>query len=331
MSLFKFRKKTTRAIRGHQSVRRGGDIQKLYIKVNSPRIVIIQIMSGFSKGIKLALILAILGGIGWGGYRGLKHVFIDNEKYQLKEIKLKTNGHLDHARVVQIGKIDLDASIFAIDTDDVRSRLQALPEVIDCDVAHRLPGTLKINITERVPVVWIECKSLDFPGRKNGGVLADKDGITFPCEGALWDTARDLPVIVLQKASDQNFNHGTKMHHSDAMRALNLIQLFNHHDVRSEWMPERVILLTDYSMEAVSNDGTRATFGMYDHKRQMEDFIKICDHTRKTNRTINHINLIPQKNIPVKFAGGPMLIHPQQQPETVSPHDRQIQSILDRN
>lgn len=331
MALFKFRKKTTRSTRAHRTARRGGDIQKLHIKVNSPRIVWLQIISGVKKGIITAIILAILGGIGWGGYRGVQHAFIDNEKYKLQEIKLKTNGHLDHARVVSVAAIDLDASIFAIDAMEVQNRLNALPEVIDCEVKHRLPGTLKINITERVPVVWIESQQLNFPGRKKGGILADKDGITFPCEGALWQTSQDLPVIVIQKSSTQAFNHGNKMKHSDAFRALHLIHLFNQETIRSEWMPERVILLNDYSMKATCNNGTQAIFGMYDHERQISDFIKISNHTRETNRSINHVNLIPKKNIPVKFVGGPVLVQPLQQPESVSPHDRQIQSILDRN
>ena len=318
MALLKPRKKNTRSTRVHHSARRGNDIQKLHIKVNSPRLVWIQIMRGIGKGIKIALFLAILGGLGWGGYLGVQHVFIKNEKYKLREIKLETNGHLDHARVVSIADIDLDASIFAIDADEVRNRLKALPEVIDCKVKHRLPGTLHINLTERVPVVWIECQKLHFPGRKNGGILADKEGITFPCEGALWQTSQNLPVIVIQESSAKNFTHGTKMKHPDAIRALDLIQLFNEQNLRNEWMPERIILLTDYSMEVVCNDNTRALFGMYDHHRQISDFIKISNHTRHTNRTIDHVNLIPKKNIPVKFAGGPKLI----QSATDSPNDQ---------
>jgi cell division septal protein FtsQ len=311
MPLLRPRKKTTRSQRSHNTTRRGGDIQKLHIKVNSPRIVMIQIMRGVAKGLKLAILLAMLGMIGWGGYKGVRHVFIDNEKYRLQEIKLETNGHLDHARVVSIAGIDLDSSIFAIDADQVRDRLKSQPEVIECSVKHRLPGTLHISITERVPVVWIECAKLGFPGRINGGILADKDGITFPCEGNLWQTAENLPVIVIHDATDEAFIHGTTMKHSEALRALHLIKMLNDNELRTENSPERVTLLTNYSMEAHCNDGTRATFGMYEHKRQIADFIKICDHTRQNQRIMTHVNLIPKKNIPVKFAGGPVLVHPQ--------------------
>lgn len=328
--MFKSRKKTSHSSRDHRTLRRGGDIHKLHIHVNSPRIVMTQVMSGISKGIKTFLVLSLLGLVAWGGYLGLRHVFIDNEKYKLREIELVTDGHLDHSRVVNEAGIDLNASLFEIKTKDVRTRLINLPEVIDCDVRQHLPGTLKITLKERVPAVWIECAKLNFPGRAQGGVLADKDGITFRCKGTLWQSARDLPVIVIHDTKADAFNHGSPMQHRDATRALRLVELFAERQVRNIWQPERVILRNNYSMEAVCNDGTRAIFGMYEHQRQMDDFLKISEHARLTRREIDHINLIPSKNIPVRFAGAPVNVKPQRTPQTVSQQERKIQSILER-
>lgn len=328
MSLFKRRKKTTRSPR---MPRRNGDLQKLHIKVSSPRIVMLQVFSGLGKAMKLATVLALLGLVVWGGYRGLNHLFLGNEKYKLQVIDLQTNGKLDHARLVKIAGIDLNGSIFAVNAEEVRNKLRALPEVVDCQVERRLPGTLKVAVTERVPVVWLECEQLGYPGRKNGGVLADADGITFPCAGNFWNAYRDLPVIVAGRAQPDAFVHGSKMKHPEVMRALHLVRCFETGKVRSQWQPERVILVNDYSLEAVCNDGTRAVFGMYDHERQLGDFVTICEHSLKTGRTVRHINLIPKKNIPVKFAGDAVLVKPRKTPPVASPRTREIESILNRN
>lgn len=328
MARFKPRRKTTRSPR---NVGKGGDLQKLHIKVSSPRIVMFQVMHGMVKGVKYFILLILLGLIGIGGYKGIQHLFLGNEKYRLQEIDLQTNGQLDHARVVEVTGINLAASIFAINTGDVKDALQELPEVIDCDVERRLPGTLKIKVLERVPVVWIECETLGFPGRRHGGILADAGGITFPCEGALWSAAKDLPVIVVKEAKSDAFQHGSKMKHAEVMRALHLVKTFYASNVRAEWLPERVVLVNDYSMEAIGNDGSCAVFGMYDHDRQIEDFISIREHTLKTRREVVHINLIPRKNIPVKFEGGPVLVKPKRKPQVIDPREREIQSILNRN
>lgn len=328
MPFFNSRRKTTRSPR---VARKGGDLQKLHIKVTSPRIVMFEIMRGLGKSVRVVVILALVGMAGWGVYLAARHIFIDNEEYRLQEIKLETNGHIDHARVVEVTGIDLESSIFAIDTDHVRKRMHDLPEVTHCGVERRLPGTLQITLTERKPVAWLQSALHGFPGKAEGGALVDEDGVTFPCEGALWDISQNLPVVMVGDAARDAFHHGGKMKHAEVMRALHLVRAFNAGDVRADWMPEKILLLNDYSMQVVCNDGSRAVFGMYDHERQLADFITVREHALKTRRMIEHINLIPRKNIPVKFGGEPVLVKPRKKPAPRTPHEREIESILDRD
>ena len=334
MSFFKLRKKTTRssrAPRGYHPVRRGRDTLQVQVHVSSPRIVMIQLMRGLLLSAKITLFLAVIAGILWSGFLGIKHVFIDNPNYQLKEIYLQTNGHLDKNRVIQVTHINTSGSIFEIDAKAVRKSLKSLPEVIECSVKRRLPGKLYIKVTERVPIAWLQCEQLHFPGRSPNGILTDKEGITFPCEKNYWNTSRDLPVIEISQAKSSAFHHGKTMNHPDALRALELINLFNSKEIPNDLMPERVILLNGYSMKAICNDGTQATFGMYEHERQMSNLLKIYHRTQQTHRTISTINLIPKKNIPVRFSDAPVLVQPHSTPKEQSPHDREIQSILNRN
>ena len=198
-------------------------------------------------------------------------------------------------------------------------------------VERRLPGTLLMTVTERIPVVWLQSNIDGFPGREKGGVLVDEDGVTFPCEGALWETSRDLPLVVVLDPQPDAFQHGQKMKHIEVMRALHLIQTFAAGDVRANWMPQKVTIINNYSMQVTCNDGSRAIFGMYDHDRQLGDFITVHERAFSTRRSVEHVNLIPEKNIPVKFGGEPMLVKPQKQPKTTTSHERDIKSILDRN
>ncbi|MFK7910462.1 MAG: cell division protein FtsQ/DivIB, partial [Akkermansiaceae bacterium] len=283
------------------------------------------------RSVRVIMIFALIGMIGWGGYLGAKHIFIDNEEYRLQEIKLETNGHINHARVVEVTGIDLEASIFAIDTDHVRDRMTELPEVTHCEVERRLPGTLQVTLTERKPIAWLQSAQFGFPGKSEDGVLVDEDGVTFPCEGSLWRTSQDLPTVMVKDSAGDAFSHGKKMRHAEVTRALHLVQTFSKGDVRADWLPDKIIILNDYSMQVICNDGSRAVFGMYDHERQLGDYITVHEHALKTRRVIEHINLIPQKNIPVKFGGEPILVKPRKVPKPSNPHERDIESILDRN
>ena len=204
----------------------------------------------------------------------------------------------------------MDATIFAVSVEDVRERLSALPEVVQCDVQRRLPGTLQIKVQERVPVAWIQCEPVGFLGRRADGVLIDENGITFPCEGALWQASQNLPVINMITAKSEDFDHGTKVKHVDLTRALDLMATFSEADIREEWLPEQITLINDYSMELVCHNQSKAIFGMYEHKRQVENYITIHEHCLAENRNsdnpgmkqeIKQMNLMPRMNIPVEF------------------------------
>lgn len=307
MAKSKTRRKTTSIRRGKP---KAGEFQQLHIKVTSPRIVMHQLYMGAAKGIKCAVFIILTGLILYGGYRGVEHMFLKNEKYLFESISLKTSGHLDSARIEEISRLDRQKTIFDIDTDQVRKDLLALPEVVECTVERRLPGTLKITVVERDPIVWIKCESLGFPGRRDGGILMDESGVSYPCASAQWSSVRQLPVVALRVAKSGDFQHGSITEHKDLLRALDLIKIFNTADVRNEWLPEQVILINDYSMEVISHDGSRAVFGMYDHQRQLDDFISIREHYLKNGGSVEHVNLIPQSNIPVKLAGDPVLVKP---------------------
>ena len=333
MARFTPRKKTSRSSR---AMRKGGDLQRLHIKVSSPRIVMFQFLKELGRLAKLAVILGLISLICWGGYRGIEHVFLGNERYILQEIELKTNGKLSHTRVVEAANIDLGANVFAINIDQLKESLTKLPEVISCDVERRLPGKLRITLMERVPIAWIESQTLNFPGRKSGGILVDSKGITFPCESCLWNSAQDLPVIVVHGAEEENFLHGHAMKQPDIIRAIHLLKSFQNANIRAEWLPERIVLLNSYSMEAMCNDGSYAVFGMYEHERQINDFISVREHIIKSDRQVQHINLIPKINIPVKFAdAGTIEVSPHLGPVLVNPNTPQdsgeIQSILRQN
>ena len=284
---------------------------------------------------KCLLCLLLVGLALFGGFQGVKSLFLGNEKYQIQEIKLETNGALDHARIVDLAELDLGATLFAVDIDNVRNRLSALPEVVNCKVERRLPGTLKITIEERIPFAWLECEKIGFVKKRDDrgelvdGVLIDEKGTTFPCVGAMSKTAENLPVIIMRDARVENFVHGAKANHVDLLRALHLVKVIKNSDVRDQWKPAYLTLINDYSMELRCNNGSEAIFGMYDHERQVKDFITIQEHCLASSikngvdvnkYQIKRMNLIPRINIPVEFKkqtaqlNTPILIKPHNSP-----------------
>ncbi|MGB2265446.1 MAG: cell division protein FtsQ/DivIB [Akkermansiaceae bacterium] len=299
MSRSKIRRKTTPVRR---NVRKGGDFQRLHIKVTSPRIVMHQTMSWLIKVSKYGTCLILLSVIAYGGYRGYHHLYKDNQYYRLQAIEVDTNGYLSATRVADLAELKLDKTVFDIDLDEVQKVLTDLPEIEKCDVERRLPGMLKITVTERDAVAWLQCEALGYPGCSDGGVLVDRKGFTFPSGEALWQASRNLPVIVISEARSEDFEHGYQSTHDDLMLALSLMEVIDQAGLRPEWRAVKFDLINEYSIELTSHDGVKAVFGMWDHQRQVKDLISIREHCRdKKLGKIKTMNLIPRINIPVEF------------------------------
>ena len=137
-------------------------------------------------------------------------------------------------------------------------------------------------------------------------ILVDQHGVSFSGVftggKTLWHESRNLPVIVLREARDEDFEHGMKSKHGDLMSALSLMETIYKAGMRAEWRAVKIDLANEYSIEVMSHDGVKAVFGMWDHQRQVEDLISIREDCRNEKRPkIKTMNLIPEINIPVEF------------------------------
>lgn len=277
------------------------DERKLYLRVTSPRIVFYQCAAILKRIFKLLLVLGVIGGAGYYLTQSITKHLNTNEKFVLRHLDFESNGHMSAEEAAQIAGINLSESIFKVDIDVAEQRLRELPEVVSAEVERRLYDTIKVRVVERVPVAWVESSILKLKGRsQKEGLLIDEKGGLFLCGDSLWTVAQGLPVIVVKKADPDEFPLGAEMLHKDGKRALDLVNRVQQVPEK-DWALDRVEVLNFYSLKATSNDGVEATFGMYEHERQLEDLLAARRHARETGRKLDWINLLPEHNIPGGF------------------------------
>ena len=273
----------------------------LHLRVTSPRIVFLQCATIFKRFAKILLLLAVIGGAGYYLTTSISRHLLENEKFQLRYFDFQTNGVMTPETAAELAGISLSESIFSVDLDDAEERLRALPQVVSAEVERRIYDTIRVRIVERVPVAWVACKGLNIEGRsKNAGLLVDAQGALFTCGESLWDEAKKLPLIVIKKSDPTELPLGGEMSHKDAKRALDLVNLIAEADPKA-WVLDTVELTNFYSLLVTSNDGVKATFGMYDHERQLGDLFAARRHASETGRKLDWINLLPEHNIPGGF------------------------------
>jgi len=205
--------------------------------------------------------------------------------------------------VIDQTRIKKGATLFALRPKFIEEKLRELPEVIEVKVSCAFPNTLKIEMKESVPVAWIHAPTVDLYYRdRKDGLLVGEDGVLFPCEGEqLWNAAKNLPGISIKKVEEYDFRSGETMQHKDAKRAVSLIKLHQKKFQDKEWQLLTISVMNFYTLVAEYSDEVIATYGMYEHERQLEDLEDIREHAKGIGKEMKWVDLRPTDNIPGKY------------------------------
>jgi hypothetical protein len=296
--------------------------RRLHLRVSSPRIVCFSCLRHLRRSCKLLLAGALLAGVGWGVQEGLREFFIENNEFRLRYVDLETNGEMTAEHFGELTGLDPDSSIFGFDLRKLKEQLLDRPGIERVELGRRLPGTLRVKVEERKPIAWLECRPLGIVGRNPvAGILLDKSGVCFPCDAWWEEKAGLLPVLLVSQVEEGDITIGKEIRHHQARRGLELIRLAQEKLGEAEWSLPVVAVRNDYSLEAITSTGVLATFGMHDHKEQLENLITLLRVTAKDGESMAMVNLIPRRNIPVVTSGSGA-------PVPQSRLQRDIQSLL---
>lgn len=272
----------------------------LQVRVMSPRIAWFGFLRILGRLTKYAVILAILGGIGWGGWLGIRHAFHENPDFRLQKVVVNENGAIDDFGVIQIGNIDPQANLFTLDIDSITERLSKVPALQQVKVERHLPGTLTVDVVARTPSAWIACPDDEVNLRREvGGLLIDATGHAFPCTAYQLETAAKLPAVILPHHPDHKVASGRIIGHPELARCFRLLDAIAGIDRDALQSIESVRQANDWSLELVTRAGVTATFGLGDHERQIANFRAALDHAARKGYRLDTINLIPRENVPV--------------------------------
>ena len=120
-------------------------------------------------------IVAALGGIGWGA--------LASPLLAIDEVKVVGARHVTSRDVARVAGIGPDDNLLLLSTGSVEDAAETLPWVKVAVVDRMLPGTVRVRITERVPVMVVSLGAARWTIDGAGRVLDS---------GA---AARDLPIL----------------------------------------------------------------------------------------------------------------------------------------
>jgi cell division protein FtsQ len=98
-----------------------------------------------------AVFLGLVVASSWGLY----HYVSTSPRFAVRHVAVEGAAHRTEADVTRIAEIESGRNIFSIDLDAAKRRLLADPWIEKADVTRRLPGDLRVVISEREPVALV--------------------------------------------------------------------------------------------------------------------------------------------------------------------------------
>jgi cell division protein FtsQ len=102
----------------------------------------------------------------------------------VRKVEVDGNSAVSTQRIERIARVPLDRQLVRVDLAAIQARVEAIPAVRTVSVSRSWPHSIKITVTERVPIAVVS--------RGTGLQAVDIDGVLF---GSYAKPPPDLPVV----------------------------------------------------------------------------------------------------------------------------------------
>ncbi len=246
----------------------------------------------------LILILLLLGGIIWGCLAAVEKAY----SLSIDKVTFDSRHNLiSKEQALQILGIKETINMTSLDTGALKTRLEKHLCIESAHIRAELPDTLHIEISERIPLVYVEQES----GTETGNRLRffmDPTGHLFPVVPEFHRNFTGVPVWYLQPGDVSEFKPGAVISEekfrpiAELVSAANMYSLVDIPAIREIFRPK------DWKIIITLETGTEVMMQVYDLKAQMERLSMILEHCRATQRRPRSINVVPRINPTVIYA-----------------------------
>ena len=254
----------------------------------------------FHKVLKWAAAAAFVCTIAVGVYRGIDYFLFESPRFRINEISYQTDGNLSRERLLDCLELQSGENILRLNLEEMRGKiLEDLPRVREVNIVRDIPDRLCFDIKERFAVAWLgNTARLQEPQRCRGGLLVGSDGVVICCD-VLEPGFIELPVIFPD--AHVAIPPGSEIESVALLRGLEIVLVLADAFKSSPVKLKSLRVASAYSLVGYLNTGTEIIFGLEDISRQVSNLQVLLDEATRRGEALATVNLLPKKNIPVRF------------------------------
>jgi cell division septal protein FtsQ len=284
--------------------RRLGRVQVLDVKLRSSKVFAARTrLAAVAVGVSLGTVLALYVLWRTGGWV-LDRLVYENKSFAIQQIDIQTDGVISPEQLRRWSVVKPGENLMALDLARVKRDLELAPLIKSASVERILPGTLRIRVTERVPVAQINVPCL----RAGGGIelmvfQVDEEGYVMlpldPRQRAvpLSQTDSQLPVISFVNVSE--LQPGRRIESAQVKAALQLIADYERSPMAGLVDLERIDVTSPEVLTVTTEQGSKVTLGLQNFSSQLARWREIYDRCLALNKTIGTLDLAVANNIPL--------------------------------
>ena len=240
------------------------------------------------------------------GELALDKLVYENRSFAIQQIDVQTDGVVARDQLRRWSGIRIGQNLLALDLARVKRDLEMMPIIESVSVERLLPGTLRLRVTERVPVAQVE---VPVP-RPEGGLglrtfQIDENGYVMlpldPRQRAVAPTDADdnLPLVLGINASD--LQPGRKLDSTQVQAALKWIDAFESSPMADLVDLKKIDVLSPEVLVVTTGQGSEITFGLQNFDQQLLRWQTVQEQCARLNKTIATLNLAVSENTPLRL------------------------------
>lgn len=261
----------------------------------------------------LLLTLLAVGGtvlglcVCWGiGKWALDTFVYENADFAIQRVDVQTDGVIAPDQLRRWAGVKPGANLIRLDLASVKRNLELVPQIESISVERVLPRTLKIRVTERVPIAQVNVPRAD---GANGIAVSvfqlDAAGFVMQpldprlCVIPLSQMNSRLPVV--SGLNVYQLQPGHRVDLPQAQAALKLIAAFSHSPMAGLADLRRIDVSSPQVVVATTGEGSEITFGLDNLEQQLRRWREIRDQARSQNKVIVSLDLAVGNNVPLRL------------------------------
>jgi len=262
-----------------------------------------------ASGIIAVCLTLIIGSLAiWrGGEWFMDRLVYENDAFAIKTIDVKTDGVLAPASLWRWSRVKQGENLLALDLKRVKRDLELAPMVQHVSVERVLPSTLRIRVTERIPVAQVYTLRKPVGAQKYEPFIYQLDAngyVMLPVDNRLRAEPAPVgewfPTITGIPASE--LRPGKPLEIPQVQEALKLVVAFENSPMFGMVDLKYVDVSEAEVLKVATLQGNEVIFRMQDFEGQFQRWRLAHDYALRVRQRLGVLDLSVTNNVPILWA-----------------------------